>query len=65
MPPFGELPQEALDLAVDRLGEFSVVGLTERFDESAVLLTRALGWRRMVYTRENVTPNRKPRERRR
>jgi hypothetical protein len=60
MPPHGELPQEALDLAVERLERFSVVGLTERFDESVVLLTRTLGWRRMVYTRENVTPNRKP-----
>lgn len=62
MPPFGQLPQEALDRAIERLEWFSVVGLTERFDESLVLLTRTLGWRRMVYTRENVTPNRKPRD---
>ena len=60
MPPFGEMPQEALDLAVERLEKFSVVGLTERFDESVVLLTRTLEWRRTVYTRENVTANRKP-----
>lgn len=59
-PPFGEMPQQALDLAVERLEGFAVVGLTERFDESVVLLTRTLGWRRMVYARENVTPNRKP-----
>lgn len=62
MPPFGELPREALDLASERLERFSVVGLTERFDESVVLLTRTLGWRRMVYTRENATPNRKSRD---
>jgi hypothetical protein len=62
MPPFGELPQEALERAIERLESFSVVGLTERFDESVVLLTRTFGWRRMVYTRENVTPNRKPRD---
>lgn len=59
-PPHGEMPQEALDLAVERLERFAVVGLTERFDESVVLLTRTLEWRRLVYTRENVTANRKP-----
>jgi Galactose-3-O-sulfotransferase len=60
MPPFGELAEQSLELAIQRLEDFAVVGLTERFDESVVLLTRTLGWRRMVYTRENVTPNRKP-----
>jgi hypothetical protein len=36
---------------------FAVVGLTERFDESILLMRRALGWKRWpFYERRNVTP---------
>jgi len=41
---------------------FAVVGLTERFDESLVLLQRAFGWRRVRYVSVNVDPNRARRE---
>lgn len=33
---------------------FEVVGLTERFDESILLLQRAFGWRRPFYEKKNV-----------
>jgi carbon monoxide dehydrogenase subunit G len=62
MPPFGETTEDMLEAALAGLNRMTVVGLTERFDESLVLATRALGWRRMLYRRENVTPDRKPRE---
>lgn len=39
---------------------FAVVGLTERFDESLLLVADAFGWPDMSYARENVTRN-KPR----
>lgn len=62
MPPFGETTDEMLEDALRSLKRLTVIGLTERFDESLVLATRTLGWRRMLYRRENVTPDRKPRE---
>jgi carbon monoxide dehydrogenase subunit G len=62
MPPFGETTEDMLEAALAGLNRMTVVGLTEHFDESLVLATRALGWRRMLYRRENVTPDRKPRE---
>jgi hypothetical protein len=37
---------------------FAVVGLTERFDETLLLLKRELGWRRHSYMRHNVTARR-------
>ena len=36
---------------------FRVVGLTEEFDASLLLLHHALGWRLPIYTKENVTQN--------
>jgi hypothetical protein len=40
---------------------FALVGLTERFDESLILLRRLLGWGSLFYGRRRVTPGR-PRE---
>ena len=62
MPPFGEATDEMLEEALRSLKRITVVGLTERFDESFVLATRSLGWRRMLYRKENVTPDRKPQD---
>ncbi len=59
MPPFGETTDELLEEALRSLKRLTVVGLTERFDESIVLATRSLGWRRMLYRSDNVTPDRK------
>ncbi len=62
----GEMPfvaaEETLERALANLDRLTAVGLTERFDESVVLLGRVLGWRPMVFSTENVTANRPPRE---
>jgi hypothetical protein len=60
--PVGEVPDRALEQAIASLDRFSVVGLTEQFDETLVLLSREFGWRRTTYERANVTPGRTPRE---
>jgi hypothetical protein len=54
--PFGECGPDLLEQAkrnIDR--HFAVVGLTERFDESLLLLQRAFGWRDVRYVRANVS----------
>src|SRR5207244_3848515 len=37
---------------------FAVTGLTERFDETMLLLRKAFGWRMPLYGKSNVTKNR-------
>jgi hypothetical protein len=56
--PLGEIPDGTLERAIESLDRFSVVGLTERFDESLVLLTRTFGWARSAYRSRNVTKSR-------
>jgi Galactose-3-O-sulfotransferase len=48
------LGSEALEEAKRNLQRFLVVGLTERFDETFVLLRRALGWKLPYYVTANV-----------
>ncbi len=56
--PFGGCTPELLRLAKEHLEErFSVVGLTERFDESLLLLGQAFGWTRLHYVSANVAPS--------
>lgn len=57
---FGDCSAADLALAKQNLSQhFSVVGLTERFDETLLLLKRTLGWRRSIfYRRQNVDANR-------
>ncbi|MGZ8630030.1 MAG: hypothetical protein ACXWZF_03565 [Actinomycetota bacterium] len=56
--PFGGCSPEMLDRAKRNIEErFSFVGLTERFDESLVLLRRAFGWKPPYYVAANVTPS--------
>ena len=55
-----EKPQVAVtenDLAraKQNLDRFLVVGLTERFDESFILIRRALGWRVPMYETHNIS----------
>jgi hypothetical protein len=60
---YGECDQATLTLAKHNLAEhFAVVGLTERFDETLLLLQRAFAWRNVFYRRLNVTQGRPPRE---
>jgi hypothetical protein len=54
-----ESPSAMLGSAKKNLCDhFAVVGLTESFDESLLLMKHHLGWRRVYYARENVTPGR-------
>ena len=58
--PFGACTQAMLDTALSNIRErFSVVGLTERFDETLILLGRAFGWRRLAYVPVKVAPGRR------
>ena len=56
LPPLAPLPSDALALAKRHLDEdFAVVGATERFDESLVLMGQCFGWRKSLhYMRRNV-----------
>lgn len=57
--PFGTLDETALQTAQRHLEvHFVVAGLSERFDESLLLLRRALGWSLPLYFNRNVTRNR-------
>jgi hypothetical protein len=50
---------DTLEIAKRNLDEhFVVVGLSERFDESLLLLRKALGWKNIYYVKRNVTKNR-------
>lgn len=60
---FGGCGREILEIAKSNLRDFAVVGLTERFDESLILLKRTLGWQNApVYVKENVTADRPRKE---
>jgi len=53
-----------LNIVKQRLDHLTVVGLTERFQESLFLLAYAFGWLPVIrYHRQNVGTNRPPRER--
>jgi hypothetical protein len=53
---------EILQQAKTNLDAHDVVGLTERFDESLLLMARTFGWRwhRLPYLRQNIGHNRLP-----
>ena len=57
--PYGECMPEMLRAAMENLERrFEVAGLTERFDESLLLMARVLGWRTPIYRRQKVTRRR-------
>ena len=62
-PPFGACTPALLHRAKENLAaHFSVVGITERFDESLMLMVRTLGWDRITsYLPHFVNPKRKQR----
>lgn len=51
-------PEEMLRRAQEHLRTCTVVGLTERFDETLMLLKKAYGWRMPLYERVNVAKKR-------
>jgi hypothetical protein len=54
---YGECSDEMLERATRNLDRsFAVAGLTERFEESLVLLGRTFGWSRLRFVRANVAP---------
>ncbi len=56
--PFGACTTEMLERAKANLRRMAVVGLTERFDESLLLLGQRFGWRHLGYRRQNETQGR-------
>lgn len=62
-PEFGQCSREMLDLAKANLERaFSVVGTTEKFDETLLLMQRAFGWRSVLYLKRKVTKRNPERE---
>lgn len=59
--PCGRVTAQMLERAMSRLARFAVVGLTERFDQSLLLLQRAFGWEVQAVRAQNVGGNRPPR----
>lgn len=59
--PYGACTDEMLETAKRNIEEhFTVVGLTERFDETLVLLQKRFRWSKLHYVRANVAPNTQP-----
>ena len=57
--PWGQVTSQTLDRAKSNLASnFAVVGLTERFEESLILLHRAFNWPLHAYTARNVGSDR-------
>jgi len=60
-PPYPPLPFEALDMAKKHLTtQFDVVGLTERFDETLLLMRESFGFPNVFYVKRNITRARPP-----
>jgi hypothetical protein len=56
MPPYGPLPEHALETAIAHLeAQVTVTGLAEQFDASLLMMKRRLGWGNVHYLRQNVT----------
>jgi hypothetical protein len=61
--PYGGCTPEMLEGAKRNLERrFAVVGLTERFDETLMLLKERFGWSNLFYVRRNLTRSRPQRE---
>lgn len=61
--PFKECSYDMLWIAIEHVdASFCAVGLTERFDESLLLLCQAMGWTPPRYTSKNVAANRPARD---
>lgn len=60
--PFGKVTPEMLERAKKNLETFLMVGVTERFDESVIVLKHALDLKNILYTRVNANSNKPKRE---
>jgi hypothetical protein len=58
--PIGQCTREHLQLAMRNLRQyFAVVGLTEEFEKTLLLLRRVFGWQNLYYEPQNVAADRK------
>jgi len=56
--PYGGCTDVMLETAKRNIEEaFAVVGLTERFDETLILLQKTFGWSKLRHVRANVAPH--------
>ena len=55
---FGEVTSEMLQTAVSNLSQCTIVGLTEQFDATLMLLRHHFSWQNILYTRANIGQNR-------
>jgi hypothetical protein len=63
VPSLGTSSDELLNVAKGNLTKyFPVVGITEEFDRSLILMKQVFGWNYPVYTSQNVTRNRPTRK---
>jgi len=63
LPGFGQCTGEMLEKAKNNLREhFIVAGLTERFDESVLLMQKALKWTTPCYVKQNISSQRSQKE---
>jgi hypothetical protein len=61
--PYGGCTEKMLETAkLNLIRQYAVAGLTERFDETALLMKRLFGWSYPLYTRRNVIKNKPVRE---
>jgi hypothetical protein len=51
-------PADALECAKKNLRDHCVFGLTDRFDESLMMIKKRLGWNNVYYAKENATRDR-------
>jgi hypothetical protein len=58
----GDCSTEMLAVAIANLRHFSLIALTERFDESLALAKRLFGWKIRRYVSFRVTPGRHPKD---
>jgi hypothetical protein len=59
---YGHCSNEMLDMAIKNIDQyFPVAGLTEKFDESLVLMSNLCKWKFPYYTKLNVGKNKPPR----
>lgn len=57
-PPAGACDEKDLAKAKENLRQIKVIGLTEEFDASLLLLGKAFGWKHLYYTKRNVSVGR-------
>ncbi len=53
---FDKCTADMVASAKQNMEKFAVIGLTERFDETLILLKRIFGWNEPVYFTQNVSP---------